>query len=74
MNSELLERKRMFNLTLSLIIMCGICGVWEYGRSDGRVERALAAMRDEMPHRGPDDTGALIFDKGAAGSAFVGSR
>ncbi|MBV9958200.1 MAG: asparagine synthase (glutamine-hydrolyzing) [Acidobacteria bacterium] len=51
--------------------MCGICGVWEYGASDGRVERSLVErMRDEMPHRGPDDAGELIFDAGRGGLGF----
>jgi asparagine synthase (glutamine-hydrolysing) len=51
--------------------MCGICGVWEYGASEGRVETSLIArMRDEMTHRGPDDDGELIFDKGRAGFGF----
>lgn len=51
--------------------MCGICGVWEYGASEGRVERALVErMRDQMPHRGPDDAGALIFDGGRGGLGF----
>jgi len=45
--------------------MCGIVGIWEYGASDGRVEMSLVEkMRDTMPHRGPDDVGAYIFDKG----------
>ena len=45
--------------------MCGICGVWEYGAGEGRVERALVErMRDVMTHRGPDDAGALVFDEG----------
>ena len=51
--------------------MCGICGVWEYGASAGRVESALVErMRDTMPHRGPDDTGALLFDEGRGGLGF----
>jgi asparagine synthase (glutamine-hydrolysing) len=51
--------------------MCGICGVWEYGASEGRVERSLIErMRDQMPHRGPDDTGELIFDAGRGGFGF----
>ncbi len=51
--------------------MCGICGVWEYGASAGRVERSLIArMRDEMTHRGPDDSGDLIFDEGNGGFGF----
>ena len=51
--------------------MCGICGVWEYGASDGRVESALVRrMRDSMTHRGPDDAGELIFDEGRGGFGF----
>lgn len=51
--------------------MCGICGVWEYGASDGRVELSLvAAMRDEMQHRGPDDAGELSFDNARGGLGF----
>jgi asparagine synthase (glutamine-hydrolysing) len=51
--------------------MCGICGVWEYGAARGNVERALVErMRDEMPHRGPDDAGELIFDEGRGGLGF----
>ena len=51
--------------------MCGICGVWEYGAAHGRVERSLIErMRDQMPHRGPDDTGELIFDDGRGGFGF----
>lgn len=51
--------------------MCGICGVWEYGASEGRVERSLVGrMRDEMTHRGPDDAGELIFDEGRGGLGF----
>ena len=43
--------------------MCGICGVWEYGASEGSIESSLITrMRDEMTHRGPDDAGELIFD------------
>ncbi|HZI19585.1 MAG TPA: asparagine synthase (glutamine-hydrolyzing) [Pyrinomonadaceae bacterium] len=45
--------------------MCGICGVWEYGAGEGRVEASLVErMRDTMAHRGPDDSGSLIFDGG----------
>ena len=51
--------------------MCGICGVWEYGATEGRVGRALIErMRDEMTHRGPDDAGALVFDGGRGGLGF----
>jgi asparagine synthase (glutamine-hydrolysing) len=51
--------------------MCGICGIWEYGAAEGRVERALIEkMRDVMTHRGPDDAGELIFDGGRGGFGF----
>ncbi|HSE17892.1 MAG TPA: asparagine synthase (glutamine-hydrolyzing) [Pyrinomonadaceae bacterium] len=51
--------------------MCGICGVWEYGASEGSIESALLArMRDEMTHRGPDDAGDLIFDDHRGGFGF----
>ena len=51
--------------------MCGICGVWEYGASDGSVEPSLLVrMRDEMTHRGPDDAGELIFDDHRGGFGF----
>ena len=51
--------------------MCGICGIWEYGASEGRVELSLVErMRDEMRHRGPDDEGASLFDDGRLGLGF----
>ncbi|HEX8652325.1 MAG TPA: asparagine synthase (glutamine-hydrolyzing) [Pyrinomonadaceae bacterium] len=51
--------------------MCGICGVWEYGAGNVRVEEALlACMRDAMTHRGPDDAGHLVFDEGRGGFGF----
>ena len=50
--------------------MCGICGVWEYG-SGTSVELALIEhLRDTMPHRGPDDTGAEILDNGCLALGF----
>lgn len=51
--------------------MCGICGVWEYGASEGQINPSLIArMRDEMTHRGPDDSGELIFDERRGGFGF----
>ncbi|HEY6802623.1 MAG TPA: asparagine synthase (glutamine-hydrolyzing) [Pyrinomonadaceae bacterium] len=51
--------------------MCGICGVWEYGASEGKVGTSLVArMRDEMTHRGPDDSGELLFDNNRGGFGF----
>jgi len=70
------EREAVFHSSFILAafciaFMCGICGVWEYGASEGRVERSLVErMRDEMPHRGPDDAGELLFDEGRGGLGF----
>lgn len=51
--------------------MCGICGVWEYGASEGSIDSSLLArMRDEMTHRGPDDAGDLTFDEHRGGFGF----
>ena len=51
--------------------MCGICGIWEYGATEGRVELSLVErMRDEMRHRGPDDEGSILFDEGRGGLGF----
>jgi asparagine synthase (glutamine-hydrolysing) len=51
--------------------MCGICGIWEYGASEGRIDLPLiAAMRDQMVHRGPDAEGAFVFDEARGGFGF----
>src|SRR5918993_1920005 len=51
--------------------MCGICGVWEYGAAEGRVEQSLVErMRDRMEHRGPDDLGVELLDDGRLGFGF----
>ena len=51
--------------------MCGICGIWESGAAEGRVEIPLIRkMRDQMQHRGPDDAGELIFDDARGGLGF----
>jgi asparagine synthase (glutamine-hydrolysing) len=51
--------------------MCGICGIWEYGASEGWVGLSLVeSMRDELAHRGPDDKGSLSFDAGRGGLGF----
>jgi asparagine synthase (glutamine-hydrolysing) len=51
--------------------MCGICGVWEYGAANGSVDESLLArMRDQMTHRGPDDSGELVFDNARGGFGF----
>ena len=41
--------------------MCGICGIYEFGRAAGGVTwEVVSAMRDTMVHRGPDDAGTWI--------------
>src|SRR5258708_7125277 len=51
--------------------MCAICGIWEYGATEGNVPRALVeTMRDTMTHRGPDAAGAEILDGGRLGLGF----
>jgi asparagine synthase (glutamine-hydrolysing) len=51
--------------------MCGICGIWEYGATEGRVELSLIEdMRDTMKHRGPDDAGAKVLDNARLGLGF----
>jgi asparagine synthase (glutamine-hydrolysing) len=51
--------------------MCGICGVWEYGATERRVDTSLLTrMSNEMTHRGPDDSGALVFDDSRGGFGF----
>jgi asparagine synthase (glutamine-hydrolysing) len=51
--------------------MCGICGVWEYGAAEGRIDLSLVEkMRDTMQHRGPDDAGAQVLDGGRLGLGF----
>ncbi|HEX6732497.1 MAG TPA: asparagine synthase (glutamine-hydrolyzing) [Pyrinomonadaceae bacterium] len=51
--------------------MCGICGVWEYGATEGWVDTSLLTrMSNEMTHRGPDDSGALVFDDSNGGFGF----
>ena len=51
--------------------MCGICGIWEYGAARGNIDRTLVErMRDQMTHRGPDDSGELLFDGERGGLGF----
>lgn len=48
--------------------MCGICGVFEFGKSGRAVEEdTLIRMRDTMTHRGPDDAGTYISPDGRIG-------
>jgi asparagine synthase (glutamine-hydrolysing) len=51
--------------------MCGICGIWEYGAGESRLELSLVErMRDTMTHRGPDDSGAKLMDQARLGLGF----
>jgi asparagine synthase (glutamine-hydrolysing) len=38
--------------------MCGICGILATSDSFACDEQVVTAMRDTMPHRGPDDAGS----------------
>jgi asparagine synthase (glutamine-hydrolysing) len=50
--------------------MCGICGVWNYA-DNAPVDRGLlAAMRDTLAHRGPDDVGLHVSADGGLGLGF----
>jgi asparagine synthase (glutamine-hydrolysing) len=43
--------------------MCGICGIYEYGTSEGAINSDLIVrMRDAMTHRGPDDAGVHVSE------------
>jgi len=44
--------------------MCGICGIFNYGRSDAVEEKVVLKMRDTMIHRGPDDKGVFLSSEG----------
>jgi asparagine synthase (glutamine-hydrolysing) len=41
--------------------MCGICGIVDFNGQHVEFER-LAVMRDTLLHRGPDDSGIVIFN------------
>jgi len=44
------------------LLMCGICGVWNYA-TNAPVDRTLVQrMCDVMSHRGPDDSGDYFDD------------
>ena len=58
-------------LTSDFVVMCGICGVWEYGASEGRVDPSLLArMRDEMTSSRSRRRRRLIFDDRRGGFGF----
>ena len=41
--------------------MCGIAGIFEFGRAEGGVDEAvLRRMRDSLEHRGPDGAGIYV--------------
>ncbi|MBX7221653.1 MAG: asparagine synthase (glutamine-hydrolyzing) [Blastocatellia bacterium] len=51
--------------------MCGICGIYEFGRTSGEVtETVLTRMRDAMEHRGPDSAGNYISPDRKVGLGF----
>jgi len=49
--------------------MCGIAGIYHYGRTEAVTPHTLTAMRDCMVHRGPDDAGIYVSSDRTAGLA-----
>src|SRR5579884_4122953 len=50
--------------------MCGICGIFEFGRTRGTVsEELLVRMRETLRHRGPDGAGTFVTDDRRVGFA-----
>ena len=37
--------------------MCGICGIWDYGKITDRERKLIGTMNSSQAHRGPDDVG-----------------
>src|SRR3954468_144580 len=48
--------------------MCGICGIFQFGREQQVAEATLQAMNDKIVHRGPDSDG--YFVSGGVGLAM----
>src|SRR5258708_6351192 len=40
--------------------MCGICGIFHFDRRDSVEHRVLAAMNQQILHRGPDEDGFYV--------------
>jgi asparagine synthase (glutamine-hydrolysing) len=54
----------------NLTAMCGICGAISMrGEPIPDLERKLGAMNDLLAHRGPDDTGTWVHERGHVGLA-----
>ncbi len=53
--------------------MCGICGILATSAGFDATEQTVAAMRDTMVHRGPDDAGAHAWSS-AHGTVAFGHR
>ena len=47
--------------------MCGITGVYAYGRTEDVTLSVIARMRDALLHRGPDDAGAWVGEDRSIG-------
>jgi asparagine synthase (glutamine-hydrolysing) len=50
--------------------MCGITGIFSFGRRRDADPRVLAAMTQRLHHRGPDDAACVLFDPGTPASAL----
>jgi asparagine synthase (glutamine-hydrolyzing) len=47
--------------------VCGICGVYEYGKNTEVSESLVVNMRDTLFHRGPNDAGVFVSDDKSIG-------
>ena len=51
--------------------MCGICGIFDYGRSSAGFDKPLLeSMSRTMVHRGPDDAGTFLDQNNRIGFGF----
>ncbi|MFN0072795.1 MAG: asparagine synthase (glutamine-hydrolyzing) [Chloroflexota bacterium] len=50
--------------------MCGICGVFNFGRSEPVSAELVEAMSDSIIHRGPDDSGLYLSPDRRLGLGF----
>lgn len=51
--------------------MCGICGVFDYGKGRATFDESLLIrMSETMSHRGPDDAGTYVAPDGKLGFGF----
>lgn len=70
-NSHLAGPLTTVNEFSILRLMCGICGVLDYSRTEtGITDEMITRMTDVIRHRGPDDAGAYISPDRRLGFGF----